>query len=165
MNQRQATVNAMLSVLKDRGVEYEVNGDTPISEVLTPDDKSKVREILFTMFREGKITYKPEFQAKVDDDKELKSYVGGLLNNWIRKAKELNCGEVYKAKNPGSRAGSGDEQVREMKKLLQVTADADAKAAIQAAIDARLAEIKAEKNTVEVNLDAIPEALRAQLGL
>ena len=165
MNQRQATVNAMLSVLADRGVEYEVNGEVPIADVLTADDKSKVREILFTMFRQGEITYKDDFAEKVQDDKYLKSYVGGLLNNWIRKAKELNCGEQYKAKNPGSRAGSGDEQVREMKKLLSITEDAGAKAVIQQTIDARLSKIKAEKSKVEVNLDAIPEALRKQLGL
>ena len=150
VNQRTATVNTLLSVLNDRGVDYQLNGETPISEVLTDSDKAKTREILFTQFRNGSIEYKESFQAKVNDDSELKKYISGLVNNWIRKAKELNSGQAYKTKNPGSRAGSGDEQVREMKKLLQVTADEEAKAAIQAAIDERVAKLKAEKQNHEI---------------
>lgn len=160
VNQRTATVNTLLSVLNDRGVEYEVNGDTPISEVLTDSDKAKTREILFTMFRNGSVEYKDQFQSKVNDDSELKKYISGLVNNWIRKAKELNCGEAYKAKNPGSRAGSGDDQVREMKKLLSVTEDATARAAIQAAIDERVSKLKAEKSNIEIDASKLPEHLR-----
>lgn len=165
VNQRTATVNTILSVLEDRGVSYEKNGETPVNDVLTKDDKSKVRSILFTMFREGQVEYKESFQDKVNDDTELKKYINGLTNNWIRKAKEFNCGQAYKAKNPGSRAGSQDPQVKEMRKLLSVTADADAKASIQEAINAKLAEIKASKNKVEIDADQLPEELRQKLGL
>lgn len=165
VNQRTATVNTILSVLNDRGVEYELNGEITISEVLEPTDKTKVREILFTMFRQGQVEYKESFQSKVDDDKELKSYISGLVNNWIRKAKEFNNGQAYKAKNPGSRAGSTDPQVKEMRKLLSVTADPTAKEAIQSALDAKLAEIKASKNEATINVEALPAELRAKLGL
>ena len=165
VNQRTATVNTILSVLRDRGVEYELNCDTPISKVLTASDKEKVRDILFTMFREGEVEYKDSFQAKVNDDSELKKYISGLVNNWIRKTKEFNCGETYKAKNPGSRAGSQDPQIKEMRKLLGVTTDPKAKDAIQAAIDEKLAEVQASKQKVEINVDALPAHLREQLGL
>lgn len=164
-NQRQATCNTILSVLQERGVNYELNGSTPISEVLTNDDKAKVRDILFAMFKQGQVEYKESFQSKVDDDSELKKYISGLVNNWIRKAKEFNCGEVYQAKNPGSRAGAGDSKVKEMKKLLSVTTDAEARAMIQQAIDKRVAEIKAESNKLEINLDEVPAHLREALGL
>jgi hypothetical protein len=160
VNQRSATVNTILSVLSDRGVDYELNGEQPISDFLEDSDKAKVREILFTMFKQGKVEYKSSFQAKVDDDSELKKYISGLVNNWIRKAKEFNCGQTYKAKNPGSRAGSQDSKVKEMRKLLSVTTDPQAKAMIQQAIDSRVSELKAEKNQVEIDVDNLPEHLR-----
>lgn len=162
MNQRQATVSTILAVLQERGVEYELNSQTPISEVLTPEDKHKVRETLFTMFRFGQVDYKETFQAQVDDDKALKNYISGLTNNWIRKAPEFNNDQAYQAKNPGTRQGAQDEQIREMKKLLSATTDPEAKVLINQAIESRQAEIKP---SISVNLDAIPAALRAKLGL
>ena len=165
VNQRTACVNTILSVLEDNGVSYELNGEICVNEVLTDPMKLNVREILFTSFRSGNVEYKASFQAKVNDDSELKKYISGLLNNWIRKAKEFNNGQAYKAKNPGSRAGSQDTKVKEMRKLLSVTTDPNAKVMIEAAIAERVATIKAETNTVEIDYDALPEALRAQLGL
>ena len=161
MNQREATVNCILSVLEEKGVEYELNGPTPIAEVLDSNDKKNVREILITMFQQGKIDFKDT--TKLSDDKYMKDYVSGLVNNWIRKAPEFNGNTKYEAKNPGSRAGSGDEQIKEMRKLLSTVSDQATKELIQSHIDARMAEIKPA--TVLVNLDAIPADLRAKLGL
>lgn len=158
VNQKKATINTLLAVLSDRGEEYTPNSDYPISEVLTDSDKAKTRDILFTMFKQGEIEYKESFQHKVDDDAKLKSYVSGLVNNWVRKAKELNCGESYVPKNPGSRAGSQDEMIKELRKAMKVCAESD-KPKFQEAIDARLAEIKPEAK-VEINVDALPEHLR-----
>ena len=164
-NQRTACVNTILSVLSDNGVNYELNCETPVSSMLTDTMKSQVREILFTAFRNGEVEYKASFQSKVNDDSELKKYISGLVNNWIRKAKEFNNGQAYQAKNPGIRAGSGDSKVKEMKKLLTVTTDPQAKAIIQAAIDERVAELKAEKQDIEIDYNAIPAELRSKLGL
>jgi hypothetical protein len=155
MNQREATVNCILSVLEERGVEYELNGPTPISEVLTPDDKKNVRSILITMFQQGKVDFKDS--SKLQDTKYMTDYISGLVNNWIRKAPEFNNNATYQAKNPGSRQGSQDEQVREMKKLLSTVQDQATKDVIQSHIDARLAELKP---AISVNLDLIPESLR-----
>lgn len=163
-SQRTATVNAILSVLKESGINYELNGETTVSEVLTADHKAKVREILFTAFREGQVEHKESFKAKIANDAELKKYVSGLVNNWVRKAKEFNSGQAYKPKNPGSRAGSQDEQIKEMRKLMSITVDDQAKAAIQSAIDTRLAEIQASKQP-EVNMEAIPDDLKKLLKL
>ena len=109
VNQRTACVNTILSVLEDNGINYELNGEITVKEVLTDAMKSSVRDILFTSFRNGSVEYKESFQPKVDDDSELKKYISGLTNNWIRKAKEFNNGSAYKAANPGSRAGSTDK--------------------------------------------------------
>lgn len=165
MNQKTATCSTLIAVLAERGVDYEINGPTPISEVLIDSDKRAVREALFTMFRNGDVTVSDNFaETKLHDDAELKKYISGLVNNWIRKEKTFNCGETYKIKNPGSRAHVGDEQLRELTKLMdQVKAigDADAINEVQSAIDARKSEIAAEKaKTVTINVDALPEHLK-----
>ena len=157
MNQRQATVSTILAVLKDAGVQYELNGDTAVSEVLTDTLKAKVRELIFVGFRNGTIEMSDDGKSKYSDDSALKVYISGLVNNWIRKAPEFNSGSKYQAKNPGIRAGSGDEQIKEMKKLLNQTTDPKAKAMIEEAIEKRR---EALKPTVEINVDALPEGLR-----
>jgi hypothetical protein len=164
-SQREATVNAILSVLEERGVSYELGGNTNVSDVLTSEDKKKVQTILSTGFNKGEIQLSSEAASKyVGNTSEMNKYVSGLINNWVRKFPDFNAGSKYEAKNPGSRAGTGDEQVKEMRKLLKVTTDAEAKTVIQSAIDSRLAEIK-PATKVEVNFDAIPAELRAKLGL
>lgn len=163
LNQKQATVNAIMSTFEARGFEYELNGPTPVSEALTSEDKATIRKTLFTQFRDGEISYKAEFQWKVDDDAELNKYVSGLLNNWIRKEKTFNSGNVYQAKNPGSRAHASDEQMRELKKLFtQVSASGDEEAIneVKAAIETRKSEIRPAKATAVINVEALPEALR-----
>lgn len=161
-NQKEATVETIIAVLTERGYDYEMNGPTPISEVLTDADKASVRECLFTMFKDGSVSYKAEFQAKVDDDSELKKYISGLVNNWIRKHKGFNSGQAYVAKNPGSRQHVGDEQLRELKKLsTQYSDNPEALAEIAEAIATRTAELAAEKaKTVEINVNALPDSLK-----
>ena len=163
MNQRKATCSTVLAVLEERGVNYELNGVTTVSEVLTEADKKAVRDTLFSMFRGNQVEMSDEAKIKYEDDKALKSYISGLVNNWIRKAPEFNNNQAYVAKNPGSRAGSGDVQIKEMKKLLNVTKDETAKKEIQSCIDARIQEIKPVETNID--FDKIPESLRAKLGL
>lgn len=160
LNQRSAVIQTVLATLSARGVDYELNGSAPVSSVLTESDKESVRNTLFTMFRESKVELSDEATAKFNDDGKLKTYISGLVNNWLRKAPELNSGMKYQAKNPGSRAGAGDQQIREMKKLLSATQDESMKEVIQAEIDSRLSEIKATKNKVEIDADKLPESLR-----
>lgn len=161
MNQKQATINAIISVLKERGVDYELNGETLMSEVITKEDRDKVKEILFAGFRSGDIEYRESFKEKVQDDDKLNSYIPGLINNWVRKAKEFNNGNTYKAKNPGSRAGSQDPEVKALKALLSTQEEgSENHTKVKAALDTKLAEIKAEKNKVEIDASLLPESLR-----
>jgi hypothetical protein len=163
LSQRKATVSTILAVLEERGVKYELNGVTPIDEVLTDADKKSIRDAMFAMFRGGQVEMSEESKPRYQDDAQLKSYVSGLVNNWIRKAKEFNNGSVYVPKNPGSRVGSGDAQIKEMKKLLSVTTDATVKATIEAAITARQQEIKPLETMID--FDKLPQSLRDKLNI
>ena len=163
-NQREATVNAVLAVLQERGINYVLNGEISVSEVLTRADKEKVKDILVSGFNSETIEMSTEGKQKYLNKKELNSYVSGLINNWVRKFSGFNGGEKYTAKNPGIRTGSTDEQIKEMRKLLKTTNDAKAKTLIEQAIQARIAEIK-PKNEVQIDLDKLPEDLRAALGI
>ena len=106
-------------------------------------------------------------QAKfIGDAPKLKSYVGGLVNNWMRKDKRLNGGETYITKNPGSRAGNADALIKNLKLLRSTMSDTDKIAEIDADIESRQAEIKVEKaKDVEIDMDQIPAELREKLGL
>ena len=158
MNQKDGVTNAILSVLNERGVEYVMGGEITVNEVLTSEDKANVRAIVANGLASGLISITDEAKERHASD-GFKKYTNGLVNNWIKKNKDFNCGKAYVPKNPGSRAGSGDEQIREMRKLLKTTNDQEQIDLIQSMIDKRLEEIK-PKETVTINVDALPEALR-----
>lgn len=156
LNQRNAVVSTIISVISSRGVKYEMNGPIRMSEILTDADESQVIATLCIGFKENRIQMSDEARIKYAADSELKKYVVGLVNNWVRKAPEFNKGEVYQAKNPGSRTGSGDPKLKALKALYNSVGD-ESKPAVQAAIDARLEELK-PKVTIDTNL--LPEHLR-----
>lgn len=159
MKQSTATVNAIMSVLKSKGVNYVLNGETPVSEFYDLF-KTEVNAILCAGFKSGDVDMSEEAKAKyLGDDTELKKYVTGLINNWVRKHPEFNGGSHYIPKNPGSRTGSADEQIKALKQLMKQTNDAVIQAEIQQAINERLAEIKPTA-TVEINVNALPAHLR-----
>ena len=110
--------------------------------------------ILFEGFRSGSIELDREY-----DDSGLKAYVSGLQSNWLRKDKRLNGNVQYVAKNPGSRAGVADPQIKAMRLLLSTKTDTSERAEIQAFIDKRLAEIKPAKS-VEIDFSALPAELQ-----
>ena len=154
MNQRQATVSAILSFIGN----FELNGPVNALDIITDKQREQVVETICEGFLEGRVDMSAEGKAKYfGDPKELKKYVVGLVNNWLRKAPELNGGKAYEPKNPGSRTGSGDRVLKALKELMRTTDDAEAKAEIQAAIDERIKEISPK---VEIDVEAIPAHLR-----
>jgi hypothetical protein len=158
MNQRKATVSAILFVLSDKGISYEFNGPVNASDLMTENDRSKTVDMICKGFLEGEVEMSDEGKAKYfTQPTELRKYVVGLVNNWLRKAPELNGGQKYQVKNPGSRAGSGNETIKALKQLLTITDDQDARRAIEAEIASQLETIKPK---VEINFDAIPAHLR-----
>ena len=158
MNQKDGVTNAILSVLNERGVDYVMGGEVCVKNILTSEDKANIRAIVINGFKSGLISITEQAKAKHTDNGFVK-YTNGLVNNWINKNPEFNAGQSYTPKNPGSRAGSGDEQIREMRKLLKTTDDQEQIDLIQSMIDARLAEIK-PASVVTINVDALPESLK-----
>jgi len=149
MNQKEATYQAICNVTGH-------TGDGVL--VISKEQRAQVNMILFEGFRAGTIQLDREFS-----DAELKGYVSGLQSNWIRKDGRLNGGVKYTAKNPGSRAGSGDPQLKAMRTLLStLTTDAD-KSEVQGYIDARIAEITVAKQEV-IDFSALPADLAAKFG-
>lgn len=155
--QKEAVFTAVVNVLAQSGIQV-IEGK-PVT--MTKEARAQVNAILFENFRNGSIELSPD--CKISDDSSLKGYVSGLQSNWLRKDKRLNGGTQYVAKNPGSRAGSGDASLKAMRTLkstLTTQADQDE---VQGHIDARLAEIAASKaKSVTIDYSALPADLAAK---
>jgi osmotically-inducible protein OsmY len=141
-----------------------------VKDYITKADRQAVAAKIAQQMLDGEVTLSDEAKAKYGESAETLAsrYVMGMVTNWLNKSKELNGGTKYTTKNPGSRAGSGDEQVREMRKLRKQLAElgnTEGVERVDAAIAQRLAEIGASKtSTVEINAEVLPEALRGLIG-
>jgi hypothetical protein len=125
----------------------------------TREQRAQINSILFEGFRSGKVSIDGEF-----DDAKLKAYVSGLQSNWLRKDTRLNGGTKYIAKNPGSRQGQGDAQLKAMRVLLSTLTEESDRAEVQKHIDSRIAEISAAKTKVTVDFSALPTELAAKFN-
>jgi hypothetical protein len=166
LNQKEAVFQAAMSVLKDSNLELEPGHS--ITEIVTKDMRSSICEIVSEGFRTGSIEFRDTSsnQTKLQDRAQLSSYVSGLVNNWFRKDKRLNGGNAYVAKNPGSRTGSGDAQLKALKALSKQFHGTEKAALIQVEIDKRTAELAASKaKKVEVDMTQVPEELKSVLGI
>lgn len=148
VTQKEAVFSAIINVVGEQDGAYN----------LTKEQRAQVSAILFEGFRSGTIEIDGE-----KNDSQLKAYTSGLMSNWLRKDKRLNGGEKYSAKNPGSRAGAGDQQLKAMRGLLTTLTDEADRAEVQAHIDTRVAELSAAKAKKSVTIDAsvLPESLKA----
>lgn len=142
MSQREAVYTVVCAVVG------EVTGKVELSK----SQKEQVHAELLHSFQTGLVELKGDHT-----DAWLKKYIPGLVNNWCRKDKRLNGDVKYTPKNPGSRAGSGDEALKAMKTLLAVTTDPSDRAEIEAEIERRKLELKP---AVELKVELIPEHLR-----
>ena len=158
-SQKEAVINAVMSVFPD----YELGGETILKSLMSRDQRNEIVNIVFEGFQAGEVQLNQDAKAN-ESEEELLKYTKSLIDNWVRKHPEFNAmfpesGGVYRAKNPGSRAGSNDEQIRELRKLKKTTDDPTVIAEIDEAIALRQAEIKPAKS-VTINVDALPEHLR-----
>lgn len=155
-SQKEAVYTTVKSVLAEHGVNHEDGERLELSKPL----KDQVISILVTGFNNGEI----ELKSKQDN---IKSYVNGLLNNWLRKDKRFNGGVVYKAKNPGSRTGQQDPMVKNLRILLSTLPEgSEAYEACKARMEQRIAEVKAEKaraQVKEIDFSCIPDDIKALL--
>ena len=155
-SQKEAVYSTVKSVIAEHGIEHE-----DFTQLTLPKNvKEECVAILVTGFNNGEI----ELKSKQDN---IKSYVGGLLNNWLRKDKRFNGGVVYKAKNPGSRTGQQDPMVKNLRILLSTLPEgSEAYEACKQRMEQRIAEVKAEKartQVKEIDFSAIPDDIKALL--
>jgi hypothetical protein len=156
MSQKEAVFQAVSSVLKESGISVEEG--TNVNTHMTKELRAQVNSILFEGFKSDKIEL-----DRVYSDSELKAYVSGLQSNWLRKDKRLNGGISYIAKNPGSRVGSSDPQLKAMRALLSTLTTEAEKAEVQSYIDARVNEINAAKvKKVNIDYNSLPADLAAK---
>lgn len=157
LNQRTAVFNATCSVLEQDSFDEAVQP--------TKEQRAAIIEIVAEGFTNGEVELSDTARAKYDTPAKIKTYTNGLVSNWHRKDLKLNGNVKHTIKNPGSRAGSGDKVVRELKKLKSTFTEQDQIAACDAEIEKRMAVIKAEKaKNVEIDMSLIPEDLQALLG-
>ena len=147
MNQKDAVHAAVVNVCGQVDGAYTPN----------KEQRAQVNAILFEGFKTGDIQMDGE---KTDSD--LKGYVSGLQSNWLRKDKRLNGGIQYAAKNPGSRAGSTDPQLKAMRTLLSTLSVESERSEVQGYIDARISEIAVTKQAKTVDFSALPADLAAK---
>lgn len=169
MTQRAAVYAAVMSVLSDKGIAFE-DGDS-LSEVMTDEIREAVHGIVVEGFRSGSVTFEdtPSNREKMSSEAKLNGYVSGLLSNWFRKDTRFNGGEKYTPKNPGSRAGQGDAQLKTLRALAKQYAGTPKADEIQGFITKRL-EVLAAAKKKEVALTpeqiaALPAEVRESLGL
>jgi hypothetical protein len=169
MKQREAVYSATKSVLADAGIKFEDGAD--ISLVMTEGLRSKITAIVCGGFKAGTVDLKdtPSNKTKLSSEPELNSYVSGLISNWFRKDIRFNGGVSYEPKNPGSRTGSTDPQLKALRQLHKQFLGVDAEKAtqIQGHINSRLAMIATDKvkKAASIDLTSIPADLLATLGI
>lgn len=155
-SQKEAVFSAVTSVLSEAGVRVKEgeNFGTHLSREL----RAQITAILAEGFKSGTIALDKSFS----DDAELRTYCSGLTSNWLRKDSRLNGGMKYVAKNPGSRVGASDSQLKAMRALLSTQTDPVKRAEIQSFIDTRVVQIKAARKPAAKAIDvkALPEELQ-----
>ena len=159
MKQREAVFKATVESLAERGVNF-IPGETIIHDHADANLRKSITDKLTTLFLEGAVDLKETAsnQKKLQDPKELRKYIAGLITNWHNKDPQLNAGAKYEAKNPGSRTASGDDSIKEMKQLLKYlesTGDEEGAARVSQAIETRKQEIAAESPKSVASLPAI----------
>ena len=153
-SQKEAVFAAVSSVLTENNVSV-TEGDN-VATHLNRELRAQVTNILVEGFNSGSIALDKTFTSEAD----LRTYCSGLTSNWLRKDSRLNGGTKYAAKNPGSRVGSSDAQLKAMRALMSTKTDLSEKAEIQSFIDSRVSEIKASrKPTKSIDFSALPAEL------
>lgn len=131
----------------------------------TKEQRNQIIEVVTAGIMNGSVEFSADARAKHDTEAKVKGYVGGMVSNWLRKDQRLNGGDKYVTKNPGSRAGSGDEVLKNLKALKSTLSDKDQLDAVDAEITKREEFLRSQKaKTVTINTDLIPESLKHLIG-
>ena len=154
LSQKEAVFSAVSSVLSEANIV--VNEGESFATHMNRELRAQVTNILVEGFGNGTIVLDKAFASEA----ELRTYCSGLTSNWLRKDTRLNGGIKYEAKNPGSRVGSSDVQLKAMRALLSTKTDPSERAEIQTFIDARVSEIKVSRKPAKtIDFSALPVEL------
>lgn len=156
MNQKQAAYTAITSVLKEKGIAFEDGMD--VAPLMTTELRGIVNQMLVAGFAGGQIELS---RGPFTTEQELKSYVSGLQSNWIRKDTRLNGGGKYEPKNPGSRTGSSDEQLKALVNLRSTLPEGTDRDEVDAFIEIRKTELAKSKIPV-IDFSKLPDALKSK---
>lgn len=90
MTQREAVFQEVIRVLRDEKVPFD--GTSTVKAHLNETRLAKIYEGLAQGFKAGKIQLKPtpSNQKKLGEAALLKTYIVGLVNNWVRRDSRLN---------------------------------------------------------------------------
>ena len=153
--QKEAVYVATRSVLSDNGIVFEDKQD--IKDVMTTDMRKSIISIVVEGLKSGEVALKEGY-----DMSKVEGYTNGMVSNWFRKDKRFNGGTKHVVLNPGSRAGSTNPQIKEMRKLLKTVEPGSAAARqVETVLAAAIIEHKAaSQKQVKIDVDALPAELR-----
>lgn len=136
ISQKEAVVNEVKAIL---GSSFDPS--RPAKDQLSKDQIDTIKANVVNNIVSGNVS----FTKDSSDLKEVEKYVGGMISNHFRKAKELNGGSSYSPQSTGR--GSRDSQISELNKLLKTFDEgSDEYDQVIAAISARKSELALEKN-------------------
>lgn len=156
MKQREAVFQAVVSVMGEQEGAYDP----------TKEEREQIVEIVTQGIMTNEVDFSDGAWEKYNTEAKVRGYVRGMVSNWLRKDPNLNGGEKYVPANPGSRTGFSDPEIKNLKLLKKTITDSKKLAMIDSRIEARQAEIQAEKaKDIEVDFTTLPDDLLAELGL
>jgi len=143
MNQKDAVFSAVVTVLTEASVDFTV-GVTDLGLHVNKALRSKITNLLVQQFAADDVKLSTEAKAKLNDNAKMRTYVSGLISNWLRKDTRLNGGkkETVTRKRASVNKCDTDSQIKALKLLLKTQIDADKKIEIQSFIDKRIAELQ-----------------------
>ena len=154
--QRESVYNAVIEHMGSGLPKYEP----------TKEQRAQIIDTVTQSILNHETDFSDNARMKYDTPEKVKSYTSGLVSNWLRKDKRLNGGVTYQPKNPGSRKGFQDPQVKALRQLLKIKTDPSDQATINEQLELRLSEIQAKKaKEVKIDTSVLPKHLVEELGL
>ena len=167
IKQRDAVFEAVTAVVG------ELDG-SPVS--LTKDQRKSVIDAVTANIVSGNVDFSTTAAQKYDSSEKIRTYVSGLVTNWLKKDSRLNGGEKYTPANPGTGTPNlKDEQLKAMKLLRKTfveSGETDKVEQVDIAIKQRLEDLKVAKTSKtpakpkeEIDMSLVPDELKAMLGI
>jgi hypothetical protein len=162
ISQKEAVFSAVKSLFSQSGRTFTEGTKITLSK----EERATVTQMVVEGINSGDVAFSDDAQAKYDTTDKVKGYVSGMVGNWLTKDKRLNGDQKYTPANPGSRAGQGDEVLKNLKALRTTLTDASHITAVDSEIEKRKEAIASSKTpSVAVDFSALPAELLAKLNL